>query len=57
MQKGFSLIEIIVYLSILSILMVGVFSSVLSYAYEQNSRSVIDEEDYKMLLKNFHDNN
>lgn len=54
-NKGFSLIEIIVYVSLLSLLMVGIFSSILSFVYSSMSKPVISDGDYELLIKNYHE--
>lgn len=56
MNKGFSLIEIIVYISLLSLLMIGVFSSVLSYVYSAMKRPTLTAEHYELLIENYHEN-
>lgn len=55
MNKGFSLIEIIINISLLSILMIGVFSSVLDSAYSSVKRPTFTDADYEILIKNFHE--
>lgn len=55
MNKGFSLIEIIMYISLLSLLTIGVFSSVLSSVNSQIKRPVFIDADYQLLIKNFHE--
>jgi type II secretory pathway pseudopilin PulG len=55
MNKGFSLIEIIIYISLVSLLMMGVFSSVLGSVYGQMKKPSFTEEDYKNLIKNYHE--
>ena len=54
MNKGFSLIEIIMYISLLSILIIGVFSLILSSFYNQAGKSPIKSVDYEILIKNYH---
>jgi len=56
-NKGFSLIEIIVYISLLSLLMIGIFSSILSFVYSSMSRPTFSERDYELLIKNYHEQN
>jgi type II secretory pathway component PulJ len=55
MNKGFSLIETILYISLLSMLILGVFSSIVGNLYTQQKRPILKDEDYKILIKNFHD--
>ncbi len=55
MNKGFSLIEIVVYISLLSILMIGVFSSILSSIYLKVKRPVFSEYNYQILISSFHE--
>lgn len=53
MKNGFSLIETIVYISLLSLLLLGVFSSILSFTYSK--RELIDQNDYEFLIENYHE--
>lgn len=53
MNKGFSLIEIIIYISLLSILLLGVFSSVMSLTYIKKPQ--INQSDYELLIENYHE--
>ncbi len=55
MNKGFSLIEIIVYIGLLSVLMTGVFYSVTGLTLNQIGDPVYSEDDYKTLIKNLHE--
>lgn len=55
MNKGFSLIEIVVYISLLSILMIGVFSSVLSSIYTKMKKPSFTETHYQELIQNYHE--
>ncbi len=55
MNKAFSLIEIIVYISLLSLLLIGVFSSVLGSVYMGMNNKSFTEGDYEELIKNFHE--
>jgi type II secretory pathway pseudopilin PulG len=55
MNKGFTLIETILYVSLLSMLVLGVFSSIIGVMYTQQKRPILKDEDYKMLIKNFHE--
>jgi hypothetical protein len=55
MNKGFLLIETILYISLLSMLILGVFSSIVGTLYTQQKRPILKDEDYKILIKNFHD--
>ncbi|MEK7213591.1 MAG: prepilin-type N-terminal cleavage/methylation domain-containing protein [Patescibacteria group bacterium] len=53
MKKGFSLIETIVYVSLLSLLLLGVFSSILSFTYSKKEQ--INQNDYELLIENYHE--
>lgn len=55
MNKGFSLIEVIVYTGLLSMLIVGVFSSVLSFVYMSVEKETVKDEDYELLIENYHE--
>ncbi|HEY9583759.1 MAG TPA: prepilin-type N-terminal cleavage/methylation domain-containing protein [Candidatus Paceibacterota bacterium] len=55
MNKGFSLIEIIIYIALLSLLLLGVFSSVLGWVYKSMEKPVFSDGDYQILIKNFHE--
>lgn len=55
MNKGFSLIEVIVYISLLSVLMIGIFSSLLGYVYGQMKRDTFKTENYQLLIKSFYE--
>ncbi len=55
MNKGFSLIEVVMYISLLSLLIVGVFSSLLSSIYFTQKTPVFVKENYDLLIKNFHE--
>ena len=55
MNKGFSLIEIIVYTGLLSLLMVGVFSSTLSYVYDSMNKPTFTTDHYEQLIENYHE--
>ena len=52
-NNGFSLIEIIIYISLLSFLILGVFSSIMSLVYFE--RPLIDQDDYGLLIENYHE--
>lgn len=55
MNKGFTLLEIIVYISLISILMVGIFSYSFDFLYRSQKTSDFTEDNYKNLIKNYHD--
>lgn len=55
MNRGFTLIETILYISLLSVLMWGIFSSIMGIIYLQQKKPILREEDYKILIRNFHD--
>ncbi len=53
-MKGNTLIETLIYIALLSLLMVGVFSSVGIMSDTNGSRSE-NEEELNLLLKNYHE--
>ena len=55
MNKGFTLVEIIIYIALVSILMVGVFSLALDFIYSGSGKSEFTEGDYKALIENYHE--
>lgn len=55
MNKGFSLIEIIVYIGLLSLLMIGVFYSATGLTFESMKSTPFSEDNYKLLIKNLHE--
>ncbi len=55
-MKGMTLIETLIYISLLSILMVGVFSSVYVVIDSGEKKHQIDvQKDTELLLKNYHE--
>ncbi len=55
-MKGSTLIETLIYIALLSILMVGVFSSVYILIDSGNRSSRVEgERDTQLLLKNYHE--
>jgi type II secretory pathway pseudopilin PulG len=55
MNKGFTLIETIIYIGLISILTIGVFSLVMNYVYTNQNKSSFSDNDYEMLIKNLHE--
>ncbi|MEK7463527.1 MAG: prepilin-type N-terminal cleavage/methylation domain-containing protein [Patescibacteria group bacterium] len=55
MNKGFTLLETIIYVSLLSILMMGVFSSIITPAYDSMKRTAVTPENYQHLIENYHE--
>ena len=55
MKKGFTLIETLLYVTLLSFIMLGIFSSLFSYLHFGLTRSEIKDSDYLLLIKNFHE--
>jgi type II secretory pathway pseudopilin PulG len=53
-MKGSTLIETLLYIALLSLLMIGVFSSVYVLIH-QSTREEINEEDTNILLKNYYE--
>lgn len=54
MKRGFTLIEISIYISILSIVIVGLISTIISI-FSINNRSEISSANYELLIRNFHE--
>lgn len=54
-NKGFSLIEVIVYIFLLSVLMIGVFSSTFGSIHYFSKKPNLTDKDYQMLIKNDHE--
>ncbi len=52
--SGFTLIEMIIYTSLFSILMTGVFSFTLSSFYTGVKKDAFSVTNYKSLIKNYH---
>lgn len=52
MNKGLSLVEIIVYMALLSLLMLGIFSTISSPIYD---KPMYGEGDYQLLIENYHE--
>lgn len=55
MNKGFSLMEIILYISLLSILIIGISSTIISTIQSKESVKPFSESDYLLLISNFHE--
>ncbi len=55
MNRGFSLVEIVIYIGLLSLLMVGVFSSILGQIYLQSKKPSFTNTDYQSLITNYHE--
>lgn len=55
LEKGFTLIELILYISLLSIFLIGVFSSVLLWIEQSERSKNFSEVDYQLLIRNFHE--
>ena len=51
-NTGLSLVEIIVYMGLLSLLMLGIFSTISSPIYD---RPLYTDEDYQLLIENYHE--
>ena len=54
-ESGFSLIEVVVYTTLLSFIILGIFSSLFSYLNFSLYKPTISEDDYELLIKNFHE--
>lgn len=57
MNKGFTLVEIILYIALLSILIMGIFSTLISAIQLGDSNNYFTDSDYLLLISNFHDQN
>ena len=55
MTRGSTLIETLVYISLFSILMIGIFSSVYMAIHLEDRRLVSQEEDSEILLQKYHE--
>lgn len=54
-MKGATLIETLIYIALLSLLIVGVFSSVYVVTSSGERQNRISEQDELLLLKNYHE--
>ena len=54
-MKGNTLIETIIYIALLSVLMIGVFSSVYTIIHSEEKTSMDNENDNLLLLKKYHE--
>lgn len=54
-MKGSTLIETLIYIALLAILMLGVFSSIYMTIRLEERSGVIEESDSDLLLKNYHE--
>ena len=55
MSKGFSLIETILYIALLSVILTGIFSSLFGFLRSKINDRGISESDYELLISNFHE--
>lgn len=55
MQKGITLIETLIYISLLSILMGGVLSSIFMIIDSEQRDKVKSEADYELILEKYHE--
>lgn len=55
MKKGFTLIELIVYISLLSLLSLGVLSVCISSVYFSFDIQTFSPSDYELLYKNMYE--
>ena len=54
-NKGFSLIETILYTTLLSFIMLGIFSTIISNLQYQINFKPFSNNDYLELIKNYHE--
>jgi hypothetical protein len=55
MNKGLTLIETILYITLLSIMISGIFSSLYSFLQSKINGEGISKSDYELLMTNFHE--
>jgi type II secretory pathway component PulJ len=55
LNRAFSLIEIILYVSLLSLIMIGIFSTLVSSIQSKHTTVPISEDSYRLLIQNFHE--
>jgi type II secretory pathway pseudopilin PulG len=55
MNRGMTLIETIIYISLLSILILGVFSSIMFSISNMNKDVNFSEDNYDLLIQNFYE--
>ncbi len=55
MQKGFTLIETIIYIALLSIILSGIFSSLFGFLNSKINTRDISQSDYELLISNFYE--
>ena len=55
MKRGFTLIETIIYISLLSIILTGIFLSLFGFLHSRINDRGISESDYELLISNFHE--
>jgi prepilin-type N-terminal cleavage/methylation domain-containing protein len=55
MTKGFTLIETIIYVALLSVILTGTFSSLFGFLRSQLTTPAISVGDYELLISNFHE--
>lgn len=54
-KRGFTLIETIIYISILTIVISGLFMTITSILNNKSNRNYISNGDYEKLIRNFHE--
>ena len=54
-NKGFTLIEIILYITLLSFIIMSIFSVLLNFLHQSLYKKQISNSDYELLIKNFHE--
>lgn len=54
-NQGFTLIETILYTALLSIIMLGIFSSIMNFLQFKINSKAFSEEEYDLLIINFHE--
>ena len=55
MSKGFTLIETILYITLLSFVLMSIFSTITYYFSEKLNSERFSEEDYQLLISKFNE--
>lgn len=55
MKRAFTLIETILYITLLSFVLLGIFSLINFYLYSSINKKKISDTDYQKLILNFHE--
>jgi type II secretory pathway pseudopilin PulG len=55
MNKGFTLIETMLYVTLLSFIMMGVFSSLFIYLNSAINQPLFSKDDYSLLIESYYE--